>query len=111
MIGYSYKTNYIPKLCSIVNELNGYAEVVSQMELELALSLGVKPNRIIFNGPYKQYNDIKNSLLNGSRIHIDSLTELDTVVEIVKEFRDQNFKIGIRCNFQISNLKNFEIWN
>lgn len=104
-IGYSYKTNYIPKLCSIVNELNGYAEVVSQMELELALSLGVKPNRIIFNGPYKQYNDIKNSLLNGSRIHIDSLTELDTVVEIVNEFRDQNFKIGIRCNFQISNLK------
>jgi diaminopimelate decarboxylase len=104
-IGYSYKTNYLPKLCSIVNQQNGYAEVVSQMELELALKIGVKPSKIIFNGPYKQYNDIKNSLLNGTRIHIDSLSELNTVIEIVEKFQDQNFKIGLRCNFQISNLK------
>ena len=46
-IGYSYKTNYLPKLCSIVNQQNGYAEVVSQMELELALKIGVKPSKII----------------------------------------------------------------
>ena len=32
-IAYSYKTNYTPKLCRIVNELGGYAEVVSEMEL------------------------------------------------------------------------------
>ena len=35
-IAYSYKTNYTPKLCKIVNELGGYAEVVSEMELEIA---------------------------------------------------------------------------
>ena len=40
-IAYSYKTNYTPKLCRIVNELGGYAEVVSEMELELALRIGV----------------------------------------------------------------------
>ena len=27
-IAYSYKTNYTPKFCKIVNELGGYAEVV-----------------------------------------------------------------------------------
>ena len=29
-IAYSYKTNYTPKLCRIVNELGGFAEVVSR---------------------------------------------------------------------------------
>lgn len=46
-IAYSYKTNYTPKLCKIVNELEGYAEVVSEMEAELAIKCGVKPERII----------------------------------------------------------------
>jgi diaminopimelate decarboxylase len=35
-IAYSYKTNYTPALCKIVDELDGYAEVVSEMEMELA---------------------------------------------------------------------------
>lgn len=43
-IAYSYKTNYTPKLCGIVNELGGYAEVVSDMELEIALKVGVEPS-------------------------------------------------------------------
>ena len=104
-IGYSYKTNYIPKLCSIVNQFGGYAEVVSQMERELALSIGVKPSKIIFNGPYKQHKDIKDALLSGSRIHVDSLSELNIIIEIVKKYNEQKFKIGIRCNFEISDLK------
>ena len=48
-IAYSYKTNYIPRLCKIVNELGGYAEVVSEMEVELALKCGVQPKKIIWN--------------------------------------------------------------
>ena len=46
-IAYSYKTNYTPRLCKIVNELGGYAEVVSEMEAALAMRIGVKENRII----------------------------------------------------------------
>ena len=52
-IAYSYKTNYTPKLCKIVNELGGYAEVVSEMELEIAKQVGCKADRIIWNGPTK----------------------------------------------------------
>ena len=48
-IAYSYKTNYTPKFCKIVNELGGYAEVVSEMEMELALRCGVKHSRIIWS--------------------------------------------------------------
>ena len=28
-IAYSYKTNYIPHLCNLVNRMGGYAEIVS----------------------------------------------------------------------------------
>ena len=72
-IAYSYKTNYTPKLCKIVNELGGYAEVVSEMELELALRIGVDCERIIWNGPIKTKEKVEEFLLNGGTINIDSL--------------------------------------
>ena len=34
-IAYSYKTNYTPKFCKLVDKMGGYAEVVSEMEMEL----------------------------------------------------------------------------
>ena len=46
-IAYSYKTNYTPKFCRIVKDLGGYAEVVSEMELEIAKRIGCDANKII----------------------------------------------------------------
>ena len=45
--GYSFKTNYVPALCLKAKECGCYAEVVSQMEYDLAVRLGF--NNIIFN--------------------------------------------------------------
>ena len=53
IIGYSYKTNYLPSLIKEMSNLGAYAEVVSRLEYDLALKIGVKPNKIIFNGPLK----------------------------------------------------------
>ena len=39
-IAYSYKTNYIPKLVKAVDRLGGFAEVVSDMEFNLARRIG-----------------------------------------------------------------------
>ena len=39
-IAYSYKTNYTPKIISLVKELGGLAEVVSEMEYTLAKRVG-----------------------------------------------------------------------
>ena len=50
-IAYSFKTNYIPNFLNIVKDRKGYAEVVSIMELELALKVGFLPSNIFFNGP------------------------------------------------------------
>ena len=62
-IAYSYKTNYTPRLCKIVNELGGYAEVVSEMEAALAMRIGVKENRIIWNGPIKNKEKLESFIL------------------------------------------------
>ena len=53
-IAYSYKTNYTPRLCKLVDELGGYAEVVSDMEYEITKRLSIPTEKVHFNGPYKK---------------------------------------------------------
>ncbi len=66
-LGYSYKTNYLPRLCQIVQSQGQYAEVVSAMEYELARRLGVPGERIIFNGPLKLEPELSRAMLEGRR--------------------------------------------
>ena len=100
-IAYSYKTNYTPKFCKIVDELGGYAEVVSEMELELALRIGVKPNRIIWNGPIKNAQRLEDFLVSGGTDNIDSIEELEIVKAIAEKHGDKKLNIGIRCNYDV----------
>lgn len=100
-IAYSYKTNYTPKFCKIVNELGGYAEVVSEMELEIALRVGVEPNRIIWNGPIKNAEKLEAFLLSGGTDNIDSVEELAVVRAIAERHPDKVLNLGIRCNYDV----------
>lgn len=100
-IAYSYKTNYTPKLCKIVNRLGGYAEVVSEMEAELALRIGVKPSKIIWNGPVKNPIYLEKFLLDGGTVNIDSFEEFEYIRKIAEQNREQILKLGIRCNFDV----------
>lgn len=100
-IAYSYKTNYTPKLCKIVNKLGGYAEVVSEMELELALRIGADAKKIIWNGPVKNYSYFEDFLLAGGTINLDSDDEFKWIEEIAKKHPDNTINVGIRCNFDV----------
>lgn len=100
-IAYSYKTNYLPKLCEEVDSLGGCAEVVSEMELWLALKLGVDPEKIYYNGPYKKFDYVEQFMLLDGNLNIDSLYEVDFIEEISKKYPEKNFKVGIRCNVNI----------
>lgn len=101
-IAYSYKTNYTPKLCKIVNELGGYAEVVSEMELEIAKRVGCKANRIIWNGPIKNVPIMEQFLLDGGTVNIDCQEELLQVQEICEQHQDKLITVGIRCNYDVN---------
>lgn len=95
--GWSYKTNYLNKICNIFHKLGSCAEVVSEFEYQKARALGVEGKDIIFNGPYKPYNDLKIAAQEGAKIHIDNLFELDDLEKIATELK-MNIPVAIRIN-------------
>ncbi|MBT2694461.1 hypothetical protein J7E32_15860 [Bacillus sp. ISL-55] len=101
-IAYSYKTNYIPKLCKIVNDNGGFAEVVSDMEYNIALKIGVAPQNIYYNGPYKNPSAVEKLLLDGGTVNIDSNYELEIIKEIASNYPENQLCVGLRCNFDIN---------
>ena len=100
-IAYSYKTNYTPKLCKLVDSMGGYAEVVSEMELELAERLGVRPEKIIWNGPVKSRDVMERLLLSGGTVNLDSMEDLRLAAGIAACHIGQKMNVGIRCNYDV----------
>lgn len=105
-IGYSYKTNYTPELCSIVNELGGFAEVVSEMELSHARKLNVAWENIVYNGPYKSFESFKSALLGGSIVNIDNKRDIHFLELVASDAVNSKLNVVIRINFPLddSNL-------
>jgi len=101
-IGYSYKTNYTPKLCKLVNDKGGYAEVVSEMEYDLAIKIGVNPKMIIVNGPYKTKKALEKFVLGESIVNLDSYVEVEFLKEIAQRHSPRQLRVGFRCNFEIN---------
>lgn len=100
-IGYSYKTNYTPQLCKIVDDLGGYAEVVSEMEYAHAKALGVDDKQIIFNGPVKAKWAFESAAVNGAMINLDSLRDVELMAEVAQINPDKILNVLIRSNFSI----------
>jgi diaminopimelate decarboxylase len=100
-IAYSYKTNYVPRFCELVSNLGGYAEVVSSMEMKLALELGVSAAKVFFNGPYKQHEQVLSLLNAGGTVNIDSWEELQLIARSADHHKGKPFRLGLRCNFDV----------
>lgn len=102
ILSYSFKTNYAPFILNGVLSNGCYAEVVSNMEYELALKLGFKGEHIILNGPIKKRVDLYRALLNKSIIHLDGLYEVDDILFLVDKYNLKNVKVGLRVNMEIN---------
>lgn len=100
-IAYSYKTNYIPELGRAVHQMGGYAEVVSRLEYDLAIRIGVPSGRIVFNGPLKLEAELEIALLGGSLVNLDSWYELELVERICRRNPHRNIAVGLRCNIDL----------
>lgn len=101
MIAYSYKTNYTPRLCKLVDQFGGFAEIVSDMEYNIAKKIGVNAEKIYFNGPYKDSAAVAELLLTGGTVNLDSQFDFKIVQQVAKENPLALCSIGIRCNFDI----------
>ena len=94
---WSYKTNYLGAICKIFHKLGCWAEVVSDFEYEKAISLGIKGENIIFNGPYKTEEILVKAIKNNSIIHIDHFDEFYQILEIASKINIEP-KVAIRIN-------------
>ena len=94
---WSYKTNYLDAVCRIFHQMGAHAEVVSEMEYEMAQRLGVSPDKIFFNGPYKPESALRQALQDGAHVHIDHYDELYLAENIAAEL-GREFEISIRVN-------------
>ena len=100
IVGYSFKTNYVPALCQIAKKEGCYAEVVSSMEFQIAQKLGFK--NIIFNGPIKTDEDLAVAIESNAIINIDSEYEIESVCRYKKEHPESNPQIGLRINIHLT---------
>lgn len=100
VVGYSFKTNYIPALCKIAMREGCYAEVVSEMEYDLAKRIGFK--NVIFNGPIKREPILNKALDEGSVVNLDSLYEVDNVLKYKSENPGKDVAVGLRLNIDLT---------
>lgn len=98
--GYSFKTNYVPALCKIALEEGVMAEVVSEMEYELARKIGFE--KVIFNGPIKRPAIFEKALGHGAIINLDSEYEVEMICEYAKKHPDVHLQVGMRININLT---------
>ena len=104
VMGYSVKTNSLPWLLNYLKEHGFFAEVVSDMEYDIARRLGYSDDRIIYNSPIKDRSVWERVLLGGGYVNFDSTYELKWIKELSESYPEKEFKIGLRVNCDIAAL-------
>ncbi len=105
-IAYSYKTNYLSGVCSVLHQEGAWAEVVSGCEYDMAFDLKVDPAKIVFNGTYKTKEELIKAIKGNSMINIDSHNEIYQL-ENLSSSKQKPLKVGIRVNMNVS----YPPWN
>ena len=96
-IGWSYKTNYLGAVCRILHQEGAWAEVVSGLEMQMALRLGMPGKQVLFNGPAKSEADLEMAFTQGAQVQMDHLDEV-ALAEKVAERLGVRPHVGIRVN-------------
>lgn len=94
----SYKTNPIPWTLSFLHERGAGAEVISEYELGLALTLGVPGEKIIYNGPAKSDKSIALAISEEVlMLNINHFEEIERVRRIAAEL-GKKANVGLRIS-------------
>ena len=96
-IAYSFKTNYAVAESRVLQEKGAWAEVVSGREYRLARGLGYAGEEIVFNGPYKRDDELRNALRDGALIHVNDRPELERLLALLPP-RPSGVRVGLRVS-------------
>ena len=102
ILSYSFKTNYTPFLLKAIKDHGFYAEVVSEIEYDLATLLGFRGDNIVLNGPIKGEALLTKAINNQSIVNLDCLYEVDSVLKIKEQNPSKQISIGLRVNMEIN---------
>jgi len=98
-VAYSIKTNYLPAVCATLKQEGAAAEVVSEMEYDLARALGYEGSEIIFNGPHKARRALERAVGEGAVVNIDGFDELRRV-SLIAATMGVKARLGLRMSFK-----------
>ena len=97
---YSTKTNPLKQIIMFMNSKNIYSECVSVQEYDYLLKIGISGENIVFNGPIKTKETLLKAINNNSYINLDSLTEVQYLVDKKNEIKNYN-RLGLRLNINL----------
>jgi len=97
---YSFKANFLPDICRIVQSEGVGAELIGLPELKLALKLQFPPEKIIVGGPYLPQELIEKCILeNVKEIVVYNVNDVILIDSIAKKHKKVQ-EICIRVNTQ-----------
>ncbi len=94
---YAAKANGNPVILKILSRAGAGADVFSSGELYIALSAGMSPEQLLFNGSSKTEADHRLAVEKGVRVSLDSLDELAQLDRIAGE-AGKKVEISFRVN-------------
>lgn len=87
MIYYAMKANSHPAIVKILSESGLGIDCVSPGELEIALKVGIHPDKILYSGNYESIDDMSAAFHSGVQINLDDISSLDRLLRIGKPER------------------------
>ena len=95
---YSVKSNFESMILKTLADMGCGAEISGAMDMELAKRAGMKPDQVVFDGPYKPDEDLEAALDWGVHlINIESMTEAKALNDIAVR-RGCTVNVGIRID-------------
>ncbi|MES1205977.1 MAG: diaminopimelate decarboxylase [Pseudomonadota bacterium] len=105
-LAWSYKTNYLQAVCRVFHREGAFAEVVSPFEYDKAVALGIPPERIHFNGPFKPDDALGRAIAGGAILHVDNLDEISRI-ERIAQAGARRARVAIRVNQAIDGVQSW----
>ncbi len=97
-LAYSIKANNTPAVCRLALTLGMMVEVSSPMELWLVERLGIPGPGIVYDGPGKSAESVRDALLAGALVNLESERDVEWALATAREHPGRRFGVGLRCS-------------
>lgn len=95
-IAYAYKCNYTPAILGTLAREGCWAEVVSELEWQLAGQCGVDPREVVVNGPARVARFLCEAMRRGATVNLDNTDDVQAAIAVARAHPQESFRVGLR---------------